>query len=142
MIRNVLVPDYQIQDILAILGVLSFTILMQQLLAEECNYAQPIIVAAGAWGIFTVWEQITVHDGWKVLSDETMITQRLLIRNGTHLSMSGDSPFARGAIAESIGLDGEGEGVEEMLQGTYTMDTEGLDEVSASSEMKSFIKAL
>ena len=36
----------------------------------------------------------------------------------------------------------KGGGVEDMLQGTYTMDTEGLDEVSASSEMKSFIKAL
>ena len=68
MIRN-LVPGDQIQDILAIIGVLSFTIMMQQLMAEECNYAQPIVVAAGAWGIFTVWEQITAHDGWKVRSD-------------------------------------------------------------------------
>ena len=100
------------------------------------------MIASGAWGISTVWEQITEHDGWKVLSDEKMITKRLLIRNGTHLSMSGDSPFARGAIAESIGLDGEGEGTEDMLKGNYKMDTKGLDEVSASSEMHSFIKTL
>ena len=63
MIRNLLVPDYHIQDILAIIGVLSFTIMIQQLMAEERNYAQSIVVAAGAWGIFTVWEQITTHDG-------------------------------------------------------------------------------
>ena len=84
-------------------------------MAEEGSYCQPILIALGEWGISTVWEQITEHDGWKVLSDKKMITKRLLIRNGSHLSMSGDSPFARGAIAESIGLDGEGEGTEDML---------------------------
>ena len=89
-----------------------------------------------------MWEQITVHEGWKVLSDKVMITERILTRNGTHLSMSGDSPFARGSISDSIGLDGKGTGVDEMLQGTFITDKEGLNEVSDSSEMQIFIKEL
>ena len=60
-----------------------------------------------AWGAFTAWEQLVVHDGWKVLTDETQITKRLLQRNGTHLSMSGDTPFARGALAEDLQHDGQ-----------------------------------
>ena len=34
-------------------------------------------------GAFTSWEQIVSHDGWKVLTDETQITKRLLQRNET-----------------------------------------------------------
>ena len=52
--------------------------------------------------------------------------------------MSGDSPFARGPLAEAIGLDGEGHGVDEMLQGSFDVDKAGLDGTAASSEMNSF----
>ena len=142
MIRNLLIPDYCIHEILSIIGILAFTLFIQQLMAPTGKYSQSMVVATGAWGIFTVWEQISAHEGWKVLSDETMITSRLLLRNGTHLSMSGDSPFARGPLAEAIGLDGEGDGVEDMLNGTFDTDREGLDGIAASSEMRSFIKAL
>lgn len=72
--------------------------------------------------MFTVWEQITVHDGWKVLSDETAITQRLLMRNGTHISMSEDSPFIIGCIVEKIRLDGDVLVVEEMVQCNFLID--------------------
>ena len=79
-------------------------------------------MVTGTWGVFTVWEQLTAHDGRKVISDERFITKRLLMRNGTHLSMSGDSPFAKGPLVDAVGLDGEGNGVEKMLQGTFRMD--------------------
>lgn len=83
-----------------------------------------------------------MHEGWKVLSNETKITQRLLMRNGSHLSMSGGSPFDRGSIVDKVGLDREGTGVDEMLQSTFSTDREGLNSIAASSDMKSFIQAL
>ena len=142
MIRNLLIPDYRLHNILAIIGTLSFTLLILHLLLEEAQYTPAIVIATGVWGIFTVWEQITVHDGWKVINDEQAITQRLLLRNGTHLSMLGDPPFARGPLVDVIGLDGERAGVEDMLQGTFDTDNEDMDSITASSEMTSFLKAL
>ena len=56
--------------------------------------------------------------------------------------MSGDTPFARGPLATDIGVDGEGDKVEEMLKDTYVMDDKGLDDVHASVEMTYFMKAL
>ena len=56
--------------------------------------------------------------------------------------MSGESSFARGPLAADIGLDGKGDAVEDILKGKYKRDISGLDEASASSEMKNFIKAL
>ena len=41
-----------------------------------------------------------------------------------------------------IGNDGEGQSVDEMLQVSFKLDTTGLDEVSASSEIHNFIAAL
>ena len=58
----------------------------------------------------------------------------MLKRNGTHLSMSRDTPFARGPLADLIGKDGDGMAVEEMLKGTFIHDTTGLDEVHASKK--------
>ena len=56
--------------------------------------------------------------------------------------MSGESPFARGPLTADIGLDGKGDAVEDILKGKYKRDLGGLDEASASSEMKNFIKVL
>lgn len=80
-----------------------------------------------------------MHEGWKVISDEKVITKRLLMRNGTHLSMSGDFPFARGPLADRVGLDGKGAGVKDILQGNFSTDKGGLNRAAASSEMKSVI---
>lgn len=52
--------------------------------------------------------------------------------------MSGDSPSARDLLADAIGLDCVEAGVEEILQGTFSTDNEGMDGVAAFSEMKSF----
>ena len=56
--------------------------------------------------------------------------------------MSGDSPFARAPLADAVGLDGEGEGVDEMLQDTFDTNKAGMNGATASSEMLSFLKAL
>lgn len=31
-------------------------------------------VLAVSWGVFTMWSQITDHDGWKLLTDEDKIS--------------------------------------------------------------------
>ena len=142
MIRNLLIPDYRLHDILSIIGALAFILLILQLLSPEEEYKPSSIITSGVWVIFTVWEQLTSHDGWKVISDEKVTTPRLLLRNGTHLSMSGDSPFAKGPLADVVGLDSDGGGVDEMLQGTFDIDKAGLRCTAASSEMHSFLKAL
>ena len=111
MIRNLLIPYSRVHDLLVIIGALAFALLIQQLIAEKDKYIPSLIVTTGSWRVFKVREEITDHEGWKVLSDETAITQRLLMRNGTHLSISGDSPFAREPIADRIGMDGNGTGV-------------------------------
>ena len=49
--------------------------------------------------------------------------------------MSGDTPFAGGKLVEEIGLDGEGEAVEKMLRGAYTLDDTRMDEIHASVEI-------
>ena len=122
MIRNILIPNYGLYDILAIMGALSFTLLILHLLLEEVQYTPAIVIEMGAWEIFTVWDQITVHDGWKLINDKQVITKRLLLRNETHLSISSNSPFAYGPLANTIGLDGKGASVEELLQGTFSTD--------------------
>ena len=101
-----------------------------------------MVVLVASWGFFTVWSQLTENDGWKVLTDEDQIIQRLLQRNGTHLSISGESPFARGYLADALGKDGEGGAVEDILKGEFKYDTDVMDDIQASSEMKSFIGAL
>ena len=103
MIRTLLVPDFQVHHILAIFGALAWTVLMQAmvtygLIKKQIPYV--IIVLSVLWGSFTVWSQLIAHDGWKMLTDEEQITNRLLRRNGTHLSMSGDTPFARGPLED------------------------------------------
>mmetsp|Transcript_20521 Transcript_20521/g.24444 ORF Transcript_20521/g.24444 Transcript_20521/m.24444 type:complete len:134 (+) Transcript_20521:2-403(+) len=130
MIRSLLVPDYQLHHILVVFGMLAWISLM----CLDCSdgatsYSNSMIALALPWGAFTVWSQLTTHDGWKVITDEDKITKRIIRLNGTHLFMSGDSPFARGPLADAIGKDGEGEEVEKLLQGTFTMDKEGIDDI-------------
>ena len=139
MSRTLLVPDFQVHHILAIFRALACTVLIQAivtygLLKKQIPYV--IIVISVVWGSFTAWSQLIVHDEWKMLTDEEHIPNQLLKRNRTHLSMSGDTPFAQGPLADQIGNDGEGAAVDEMSKGSYTLDTSGLDEVHALKEMK------
>ena len=96
MIRTLLVPDFQVHHILAIFGALAWTILMQAMVT--CGLLKAaipfwIVVISVLWGSFTVWGQLIAHDGWKMLTDEEQITNRLLKRNGTHLSCQGIHPL-------------------------------------------------
>ena len=84
MIRNLLVPDFQVHHILAIFGALAWTLLMQAMVTYgllKKNIPYVIIVLSVMWGSFTAWSQLIVHDGWKMLTDKERITNRLLERN-------------------------------------------------------------
>ena len=70
-----------------------------------------------------------------------MITPRLIQHNSI-FPISGDSPFTRRKLVEDIWKDGERTVVDEILKGSYTRDTRGLDEVVSSSEMTRFINTL
>lgn len=63
MIRNLLIPDYRIHDILASIGVLTLTLLVQQLTVVYEVYIPSLIIMTDAWGMFTIWEQLTTHKG-------------------------------------------------------------------------------
>ena len=63
MIRNLLIHDYRVYNILNIIGTLSFTLLIFHLLLDEAQYKSAIAIATEAWGICTVWKQIIAHDG-------------------------------------------------------------------------------
>ena len=54
MIHNLLIPDYYVHDILVIISTLTFTLLIFHLLLEEAQYTPAIVIATGAWGVFTV----------------------------------------------------------------------------------------
>ena len=89
MIRTLLVPDFQVHQILAIFGALAWTILMKAMVTCGILHIKipfGIVVISVLWESFTVWEQLIVHDGWKMLTDEEKITNRLLRRNGAHLT--------------------------------------------------------
>ena len=64
---------------------------------------ETMMVRAIPWGVFTVWSQLTANDGWKVLTDEEMITSRILQRNGTLLSIS-DNTFVIEVCSSILGV--------------------------------------
>ena len=90
----------------------------------------------------TQLEHLITREGWKMLTDETEITAKLIQRNRTHLSISGVTLFIRGPLVYMVGYDGEGDAVEEMLKAKFNLDIKELDEAAASLEMKSFVTAL
>lgn len=98
-------------------GALAFTLLILRLITAKVKHYPVVIIATGIWCILTVWDRITIHDGWKVITDEHAITKQLFLRNVTHLCMSGDSPFARAPLVDAVVIDGEGAGVDKILQG-------------------------
>ena len=64
MIWNILVPDDKMHKILAVFGTLSFalfTISLIHTMSDMLNYST-IVVMLGAWGIFTVWDQLLQYD--------------------------------------------------------------------------------
>ena len=142
MIRSLLVPDYIMNETLSVLGMLALTTLKCAACYDIIKLTDELLVASIVWGVATSWRSLIKFDGWKVLTNPEVITHCLIQRNGNHLSMSGDSPFARGELADAIGKDDKGKAVDEILKGTFKRDTQGTDGATASSEIQSFIKAL
>ena len=58
------------------------------------------------------------------------------------MSLSGDTPFASGEIAESIGMDGRGEAVEALLEGTFDWGHREGTSLEDSKEMLIFLQKL
>ena len=58
------------------------------------------------------------------------------------MSLSGDTPFASGEIAESIGMDGRGEAVEALLEGTFDWGHREGTSLEDSKEMLTFLQKL
>ena len=74
------------------------------------------------WAVTTDFKELVASDGWKNLTSEEQINQRLIIRNTTHLAQSGDTPFASGSFGNEIGIDGEKDVVDEILQGKFDIE--------------------
>ena len=95
MIRNLLVQDYSLHQIMSILGVLALITMMREFSQGGIGFNNnDMLVRVLPWGVFIVWSQLTAHEGWKVLIDEDLISKKILQRNRTHLSISGDTIFA------------------------------------------------
>ena len=118
MIHSLLVPDYKIHEISSVIGMISMIVLMAtttQRVHQDTNNAlflTTLILGEGC--VATSWPNLIIYNGWKVITDQDIIARRILQRNSTHLFMSGESPFARGLLAEDIGKDGEGTAVDEI----------------------------
>ena len=94
------------------------------------------------WSTYADWNDMVIFDGWKPLSDEQMIHKRLLRRNATHLSLSRNTPFAMGPLADAVGRDGEKPAVEELLSGTFKWEGDTGVSLLDGDVMKAFLKAL
>ena len=87
MIMNLLVQDYELHHILAVVGILSFILLLYVILNRmiDKHKYERIMVMPGDWGISMVWEKLTHYNRWKVISNEEAVTRHLLQCNGIHL---------------------------------------------------------
>ena len=130
MIQSLLVPDYYHDEILSIFGMLAIIALMCVTTPIEqhnstcitmlpCAILYTFIVTMILWSLSTKWSRLIASEGWQVLTEDDAITNRLIQRNSTHLSMSGESPFARGYLTDAIGKDGEGDAVDDILKVTF-----------------------
>ena len=71
MIHNLLTSDYRVHNMLAIIGVIAFTLFIQKLFRDDATYVPEIVEVTGAWGIFTVWAKITEYKAGKLLVMKT-----------------------------------------------------------------------
>ena len=74
VIRALLVQDYRLYQIMSVLGELALTTVMGGFVTGGLGHNNnAMLVRALPWGVFTVWGQLTAHDGWKILTDENLI---------------------------------------------------------------------
>ena len=107
MIQSLLLHGYYQNESLFVIGMLAVIALIgaASVVAKYNNALKSrqaiellfsLVILTTVWGVSTHWSNLTVTDGWRVLTDNDDITHRLIQRNSTQLSMSGESPFARG----------------------------------------------
>ena len=79
---------------------------------------------------------------WKTISDKDEIFRLLVERNTEKLCMSNKSPFATGPIADAIGPYGDNDIVDNILDGTITPESLGLDPLTIDKEFDALLTAL
>ena len=94
------------------------------------------------WCLGAQWSDLVASRGWKPLMGEDAIHKTLIRRNTTQLAMSADTPFTSGKIAEEIGLDGESDHVENILEGEFEWEGYNNFLLESSIEMKTFLQKL
>ena len=98
------------------------------------------------WVVATDWKELIAWNGWKNIESEELLYKHILRRNTTHLSMSANTPLANGPLADAIGLDGNLDFVDDILEGIahHNQLTDHLpsDEIENSPELHAFLSAL
>ena len=122
MIRSLLVQDFVVEKMnpifasLTLMAYLGSLFTMKQISEDMNNFH---LITMSWWCLGSKWSDIVVSRGCKPLLGKIKIHKALLRKNTTQLSMSGDTPFARGRLAEDVGYDGKGDAVENLLDRTY-----------------------
>ena len=124
MLRRLLIPDYEEGVIIPVIGSICILIFLLCSLQnfKDIKQTQGIFIISLMWGLHTDFELLIKFNGWKTITEEEKKYQILLRRNTTHLVQSNNTPYADGCLARAIGLDGETEIVEDILQGKLNMD--------------------
>ena len=104
MIRSLLVPDFRLDSMIPVFGILVFTFLIQANMSDMLWKHHPYqpVVLAGVWGIGTYWGRLICNEKWKAVSNGEEILGRLLQRNTPHLFIPGDTPFTRDKLAYDL----------------------------------------
>ena len=87
----------------------------------------------------------THEDGsssWETITDPDEVHRLLIERNTQKLSMSNKSPFAIGPMADAIGPYGDNGIVDNILDGTATLESIGLTPNDIDIELKTLLKCL
>ena len=156
MIQTMLVHDFKRGVILPIIGVICIVIFLACIFQTTTSSFLPskqqnimlygIFPLAVGWGTLTDWDELIAWDGWRTINSEEILNKMLIRQNTTHLTMSDNTPFAEGPAATSIGLDGEGDEVEDILMGKSTIYNSNSNNSTTSlektPELKAFVTAL
>ena len=86
MIRSLLVPDFRLDSMIPVFGILVFTFLIQANMSDMLWKHHPYqpVVLAGVWGIGTCWGRFIRNDKWKAVSNG----EEILLQNRIHPTSS------------------------------------------------------
>lgn len=150
MIRRLLIHDFLPGVIRPVCGVLALLVMLlcntplQQKISPDIS--RILFCLSLVWVVATDWKELIAWNGWKNIESEELLFKHILRRNTTHLSMSANTPLANGPLAEAIGLDGNLDFVDDILEGLayHHQLTDHLpsDEIENSPELHAFLSAL